>query len=93
MSNADLIVRLDHMSKLLGVGSYDVPAIILEARDAITAQDKVNEALREALEKIAGGFINSDCLMSDPPDWHSALSQFEAIARAALALAEGTERT
>ncbi len=39
---------------------------------------------REALEKIVGGFINSDCLMSDPPDWHSAFSQLQAIARTAL---------
>ncbi len=40
--------------------------------------------LREALEKIKGGFINSGCLMSSPPDWHSAFNQLQAIAKDAL---------
>lgn len=40
--------------------------------------------LREALEKISGGHINSDFVMSNPPDWHSAFTQFQAIAREAL---------
>jgi len=42
--------------------------------------------MREAIHKIAGGFINSDCLMSDPPDWHSAFGQLQAIAQRANAL-------
>jgi hypothetical protein len=48
--------------------------------------DAENAKMREAIRKIAGGFINSDCLMSDPPDWHSAFSQLQAIAQRANAL-------
>jgi hypothetical protein len=40
--------------------------------------------LRKALERIAGGFINSSCLMSNPPDWHNAFDQLQAIAKEAL---------
>ena len=40
--------------------------------------------LRKALERIAGGFINSNCLMSNPPDWHNAFDQLQAIAKEAL---------
>ena len=54
----------------------------------IEAADKLNAVLLEALKNIDGGFINSDCLMGDPPNWHSAFSQLQAIARAAIALAE-----
>jgi hypothetical protein len=42
-----------------------------------------------ALEKIEGGFINSDFVMSNPPDWHSAFNQLQSIARAAIAKYRG----
>lgn len=50
--------------------------------DEIVAEEA--KPLLGALEKIAGGFINSDCLMSDPSDWHSAFAQLQAIAREAI---------
>jgi hypothetical protein len=55
-----------------------------EAADALEAQALQIAGLREALDKIKGGFINSDCLMSDPPDWHNAFDQLQALARTAL---------
>jgi chromosome segregation ATPase len=53
--------------------------------DARECEAKRDEA-RRALEKIAGGFINSDFVMEDPPNWHSAFSQLQKIAHAALSL-------
>lgn len=94
MSNADLIARLDHMSKLLGVGSYDVPAILREARDALAARDKVIVALREALWEIVSG---DDELLAELEKLGIPRSpeniRLTEMARAALALADGTERT
>lgn len=43
------------------------------------------ERLRTALLNIAAGEINSDFVISDPPNWHKAFSDLQAIARAALA--------
>lgn len=45
--------------------------------------------LLAALKKIAGGFINSNFAMSNPPDWYKAFGQLQNIARAAIAKAEG----
>lgn len=33
-----------------------------------------------ALQNIAGGFINTDFVTSNPPDWHSAFAQLQTIA-------------
>jgi hypothetical protein len=47
--------------------------------------------LLDALQKIGGGFINSDFVMSNPPDWHKAFAELQEIARTALSAAAGRE--
>ena len=42
------------------------------------------EAMREALDNIANGRINTNFVMSTPPDWHNAFTQMQTIARTAL---------
>lgn len=40
--------------------------------------------LLNALQKIAGGFISTNFVMSSPPDWHNAFNQLQKIADLAL---------
>ena len=47
-NTTELVERLRHLSKLLGVGSYDIPGVLREAADAIEQERGTITGLREA---------------------------------------------
>lgn len=49
----DLVVRLEHMAKLLGVGSFDLPALFREAAAALKAAEAETKGWLRIVAEIA----------------------------------------
>lgn len=87
MSNENLISEDDMtVSKVSGL-EREIDELMRQAEVSRAANKMLGSMagdLRKALERIAGGFINSNCLASSPPNWHAAFAQLQAIAKKAL---------
>jgi hypothetical protein len=74
----------NRLSPIPGRVADQLAVILRQAAAALQADQQTIERLRAALEKIAGGFINTDFVTLNPPDWHNAFEQLQKIAEAAL---------
>jgi hypothetical protein len=77
----------ERFAPAVSVDLFDASEYPAELREEMLANAALIAAAPEmlkALKNIAGGFINSDFVLSTPPDWHRAFNQLQEIAARAI---------